>query len=96
MFDEVEFQELESLYKEGLLKAKNARRVEESSLASINRKAFQPLLKWHKHYTGTDCSIEEVRHHRASLYGPACIVCGKPLRTPRAKRCAECGASASS
>lgn len=29
---------------------------------------------------------------RASDYGPDCHACGKPLRTPRARLCVECGA----
>ncbi|HEY5994527.1 MAG TPA: hypothetical protein VIU46_08010 [Gallionellaceae bacterium] len=31
-------------------------------------------------------------HHRLSLFGPICRACGKPLRTPQARHCAECGA----
>jgi hypothetical protein len=31
-------------------------------------------------------------HHVASQYGAPCSSCGKPLRTPRARMCAACGA----
>jgi hypothetical protein len=31
-------------------------------------------------------------HHRMSLDGPICAICGKPLRTPEASFCAACGA----
>ena len=34
---------------------------------------------------------EELLHHRLSAIGPDCGKCGKPLRTPKAKICAECG-----
>jgi hypothetical protein len=30
-------------------------------------------------------------HHLASLYGPPCKGCGKPLRTPQATMCPMCG-----
>ncbi|HEY0685212.1 MAG TPA: hypothetical protein VGD45_22935 [Steroidobacter sp.] len=30
-------------------------------------------------------------HHQIAIYGAPCTACGKPLRTPRAKRCFECG-----
>jgi hypothetical protein len=37
---------------------------------------------------------EALFHHRVALYGPPCSYCGKPLRTPAARSCAACGASA--
>jgi len=44
------------------------------------------------HITGFhETNPDALWHHRLSLYGPSCCTCGKPLRTPQAKLCAECG-----
>jgi hypothetical protein len=32
------------------------------------------------------------QHHLRAYFGPLCGECGKPLRTPRASKCMECGA----
>lgn len=37
-----------------------------------------------------ETNVGVLEHHRASLLGPPCSSCGKPLRTPRAKLCADC------
>jgi hypothetical protein len=41
-----------------------------------------------------ETNANAIMHHRISLYGPPCTVCGKPLRTPRASFCAACGVAA--
>jgi hypothetical protein len=51
-------------------------------------------LKRYFEITGhRETNIQALWHHRLSLFGPPCSVCDKPLRTPRAKMCAECGST---
>ena len=39
-----------------------------------------------------ETNVNALYHHRLSIYGPPCHVCGKPLRTPQARYCAMCSA----
>jgi len=56
------------------------------------RRRYQYLLAGYQLFTGVEESNPNmVWHHVRSLYGPTCDVCGKPLRTPRARLCAACG-----
>ena len=56
---------------------------------------YQYLLAGYQLFTGVEESNPNVVwHHVRSLYGPTCDTCGKPLRTPKARVCAACGASA--
>ena len=56
---------------------------------------YQYLLAGYQLFTGVEQSNPNiVWHHVRSLYGPTCDACGKPLRTPKARVCAACGASA--
>jgi hypothetical protein len=49
----------------------------------------------------TGCTIADAKLALAHMYdngrplGPPCVHCGRPLRTPRARLCAECGARVS-
>jgi hypothetical protein len=53
---------------------------------------FAPMLAAYERLTGFhETNPAAVWHHRVSLYGPPCHVCGKPLRTPQARICAACG-----
>lgn len=50
-------------------------------------------LELYEHITGfKETNPNALLHHRLSMYGPPCHVCGKPLRTPQARYCAMCSA----
>lgn len=54
---------------------------------------FDAALQRYTEITGfVETNFHALWHHRLSLLGPDCRACGKPLRTPRAKLCAECWA----
>src|SRR5262245_26232164 len=63
--------------------------------AGSERSPFQRMLDTYRELTGVDeRNPNAVLHHVLSIYGPPCATYGKPLRTPRAKFCAACGAPA--
>ncbi len=56
---------------------------------------FTPALEAYERLTGFhETNGNALWHHRLSLYGPPCVSCGKPLRTPQARFCPACGWSA--
>jgi len=55
------------------------------------RERLEPLLDEYERITGyRETNPNAVWHHRLSMYGPPCTVCGKPLRAPQAKLCGSC------
>ncbi len=53
---------------------------------------FKEVLRIYNEMTGfKETNPTAIFHHRISLYGPPCITCGKPLRTPKARLCVGCG-----
>jgi hypothetical protein len=90
MLDEDEYQQIWQLYGDCMHRFVEKRRAAGGQL-TINE-VFEPVRKEYERMTGmADCHENAIMHHRTSIYGPPCRVCGKPLRTPRAKFCAACG-----
>ncbi|HYR10320.1 MAG TPA: hypothetical protein VEQ60_21275 [Longimicrobium sp.] len=60
--------------------------------ASFTARRMWYLIAGYTLFTGVpEENPNAVWHHVASLYGPPCPHCGKPLRTPAARWCAACG-----
>jgi hypothetical protein len=52
---------------------------------------FGPLLREYERITGIrETNPNAIYHHVLSMYGPPCVHCGKPLRSPRASVCGAC------
>jgi hypothetical protein len=95
MLDEQEYAEAVRLYGECMKDVKEFRQRWNVPLASANAgERFRPIREWYEQLTGVPgCHENAIMHHRLSEFGSPCPVCGKPLRSPRAKLCAACGAA---
>jgi hypothetical protein len=96
MLDELEYAEVFRLYGECARDIKEFRGRWSVSLADDGaREHFHPVRAWYARLTGISaCDENAILHHRLSNFGGPCCACGKPLRSPRARRCAACGALA--
>jgi hypothetical protein len=80
--------EFPMLYKNEARYVFKERRSDERNLES-----GELILKRYFEITGFDeINPNAVWHHIIAQHGSPCSKCGKPLRTPRAKWCAACGA----
>ena len=95
MLNEQEYVEALRLYRECMKGAKEFREQRNVPLATASiDERFRPVREWYEQLTGVpDCHENAIMHHRLSNLGNPCRVCGKPLRSPRAKLCAGCGAA---
>ena len=94
MLDESEWKRVAPLLSNAIESIKTYRETHKVSLAEAMLHGYgQEALAEYFRITGfQETNPDALWHHRLSLFGKPCVVCGKPLRTPRAKHCAECGA----
>ena len=96
MLDESEWAEFEPLLANAIGQTKRYRAERRVSLAEARAKGYgrEALERYSQITTGfRETNTDALWHHRLNLFDPPCNACGKPLRTPRAKRCAACGAT---
>lgn len=94
MLEEHEWEEVSGLLRKGLENVKEYRRIHGAPLHEVPKHTYDAgALNRYFEITGfRETNLDALWHHRLSLLGPQCDGCGKPLRTPRAKLCVECGA----
>jgi hypothetical protein len=95
MLDEDEWRQVLPALHEGIVQIQEYRLRHSASLEEAKRHVYvEGALERYYATTGfRETDIDALWHHRLSMFGPPCRACGKPLRTPRAKLCAACGAS---
>ena len=94
MLDEEEYKGISDIYHQCIRSVKKYRQETGATLSeSPLDKLYEPVRIEYEKITGmVNCPHNAIMHHRVSIYGEPCSLCGKPLRTPRAKMCASCGA----
>jgi hypothetical protein len=68
-------------------------RLEQGISLTLHVAELEALSRYREITGFIETNVNALWHHRLSLFGPPCSSCGKPLRTPQAKHCAECGAA---
>lgn len=92
MLDENEWESIVPSLNNAIADIKRYRETHGVSLAEARGHYGKEALATYHRLTGfQETNPDALWHHRLSLYGPSCCACGKPLRTPQAKLCAECG-----
>lgn len=94
MLDEAEWERMDVALSQVVPEIQRYRAEHDVSLAEALEQSFgHQALDLYERMTGMrETNVNAIRHHRLSMYGPPCVRCGKPLRTPQAKLCAACGA----
>lgn len=92
MLTDDEWKEVSPLLANAVGQIKAYRELHQCSLAEARSKGFgQDALVAYERITGfRETNPDVLFHHRLSMYGPPCLACGKPLRTPQARFCAVC------
>jgi hypothetical protein len=94
MLEEHEWDDVYPALVLGIEKIKEYRIAHGASLEQAKNEVYwDGALRRYQQITGyPENNPQNIWHHRLSKFGPPCSTCGKPLRTPKAKLCAECGA----
>lgn len=96
MLDEEEFETVASSYACAVRKIKSRVRFYDAAVQQqFIQEQYRPVREVYHRITGREWTADpsHLMYHRISTYGPPCHRCGKPLRTPKAKHCAACGAN---
>jgi len=97
MLTEEEWQQVAPHLSNPIERIKGYRKEHQCTLAEATKAFGKEALSLYQDMTGfPESNTNALFHHRLSLYGPPCSVCGKPLRTPQASYCPMCGTERSS
>ncbi|MDX8351927.1 hypothetical protein [Cognatiyoonia sp. IB215182] len=92
LLDEEEWSVLKPHLDNRLNEIKEYREQHHCSISEAAAKSSASSLRVYEQLTGARLDHpDQLWRVRRTQYGPVCTQCGKPLRTPRAKFCAECG-----
>ena len=96
MLDEREWELVVPHLEKGVERIKSHRQTFGVSLEEAKDEVYwrQALTRYNEITGFRETDPQVIWHHRLSIYGPPCSVCGNLLRTARAKQCAACGAPA--